>query len=275
VTAGPTGPGGAGTVTVVGLGPGDAGTCTPDVVERLRQATDLVGYGPYLALVAAAAPAGDGGRRHHASDNREEAARARLALDLAAEGRRVAVVSSGDPGVFAMAAAVMEQLDGHADRSGIGRWDRVSVEVLPGVSAAQAAAARAGAPLGHDFCVISLSDNLKPWQVVERRLDAAAAADFVIALYNPASRQRPWQLGRAVAVVLTHRDPGTPVVIGRDIARPGERVEVVRLSELADAAVDMRSVVIVGSSTTRCFTPATGPARVYTPRRYPAPVSPT
>jgi precorrin-3B C17-methyltransferase len=249
-------------LTIVGLGPGDAGTCTPDVAASLAAATDLVGYGPYLDMAAAL---GSGSARRHDSDNREEAARARLALDLAAEGRDVVVVSSGDPGIFAMAAAVMEQLDGGTP----GPWDDVDVRVLHGVTAAQAAAARVGAPLGHDFCVISLSDNLKPWEVVERRLAAAAGADFVIALYNPTSRHRPWQLGRAAEVLLAARSPDTPVVLGRDVGRPGERVDVVTLGALARSPVDMRTVVIVGSSTTRCVArPARGPY-VYTPRTYP------
>jgi cobalt-precorrin 5A hydrolase / precorrin-3B C17-methyltransferase len=258
-------------LTIVGIGPGDAGTCTPDVAAILAAATDLVGYGPYLDMAAGLmAGAGLGhdttSARRHDSDNREEAARARLALDLAAEGRDVVLVSSGDPGVFAMAAAVMERLDGAA----AGRWDGVDVLVLPGVTAAQAAAARVGAPLGHDFCVISLSDNLKPWEVVERRLEAAAAADFVVALYNPTSRHRPWQLARAAEILSAHRAPDTPVVLGRDIARPGERVDVVPLAVLARSPVDMRTVVIVGSSTTRCIGGPGGP-RVYTPRTYPSP----
>jgi precorrin-3B C17-methyltransferase len=254
-------------LTIVGIGPGDAGTCTPDVAASLAAATDLVGYGPYLDMAARLSGPGPGSAsaRRHDSDNREEAARARHALDLAAEGRDVVVVSSGDPGVFAMATAVMEQLDGERAE----RWDAVEVRVLPGVTAAQAAAARAGAPLGHDFCVISLSDNLKPWDVVERRLSAAAGADFVIALYNPASRHRPWQLARAAELLLAHRSPDTPVVLGRDIARPAERVEVVPLGALATAPVDMRTVVIVGSSTTRCITRPTGDPHVYTPRTYP------
>jgi precorrin-3B C17-methyltransferase len=280
----------AGVVSVVGIGPGDAGTCTPDVVDRVRRADDLVGYGPYLAMVAAAAgtavPGADPGPRPepeppasagppptvHASDNRQEADRARHALDLAAGGRRVAVVSSGDPGVFAMAAAVLEQLDADA-AAPAPRWSAVEVEVLPGVTAAQAAAARVGAPLGHDFCVVSLSDNLKPWTVVERRLDAAAGADFVIALYNPVSRHRPWQLGRAIEIVARHRRPATPVVLGRDVGRPGESVTVVPLAELPGAPVDMRTVVVVGSSTTRCVPRpgnGTGAPLVYTPRSYPS-----
>jgi precorrin-3B C17-methyltransferase len=262
----------SGTVTVVGLGPGAPASCTPEVVAALRIATDLVGYAPYLAmaegiLVASGPVAGTAPR--HASDNRQEADRARHALDLAAAGGRVAVVSSGDPGVFAMAAAVVEQLDVTPDAAT--RWAGVEVVVLPGVSAAQAAAARAGAPLGHDFCVISLSDNLKPWDVVERRLEAAAAADFVVALYNPTSRHRPWQLAQAAEVLLAHRSADVPVVLGRDVGRPAESVRVVRLDDLATADVDMRTVVIVGSSTTRTLTTPTGTTATYTPRTYPAP----
>ena len=264
-----------GTVTVVGLGPGGPPTCTPEVLAALRTATDLVGYAPYLAMadavLAASAPGPDAPALRHASDNRQEADRARHALDLAAAGRRVAVVSSGDPGVFAMAAAVVEQLDVTPDAAA--RWPGVEVVVLPGVSAAQAAAARAGAPLGHDFCVISLSDNLKPWDVVERRLAAAAGADFVVALYNPTSRHRPWQLARAAEVLLAHRSPDVPVVLGRDVGRPAESVRVVSLGDLAAADVDMRTVVIVGSSTTRTLVTPTGTTATYTPRTYPAPTS--
>ena len=277
----PPGPGRpAGRVTVVGIGPGDPATCTPEVRDALRQATDLVGYAPYVAMAdallatpdAGGDPPGDAGDEaavRHTSDNRQEADRARHALDLAARGRRVVVVSSGDPGVFAMATAVVEQLDvtpGVAER-----WAGVEVEVMPGVSAAQAAAARAGAPLGHDFCVVSLSDNLKPWATVERRLEAAAAADFVIALYNPVSRHRPWQLARAAELLAAHRAPATPVVLGRDVGRPAEAVRVVTLADLPIADVDMRTVVIVGSSTTRLTTTPTGRTLAYTPRHYPSP----
>jgi precorrin-3B C17-methyltransferase len=271
----------AGTLTVVGLGPGGPATCTPEVSAVLAAATDLVGYGPYLDMAAGVVP--DASARRHASDNREEADRARHALDLAAAGGRVVVVSSGDPGVFAMATAVLEQLDGPELDPGpgldpasggagpAGRWAGVEVVVLPGISAAQAAAARAGAPLGHDFCVISLSDNLKPWEVVERRLAAAAGVDFVIALYNPVSRHRPWQFGRAIELLAEHRAGSTPVVLGRDVGRPAESVTLVTLDELPAAPVDMRTVVIVGSSSTRWATTPTGARRAYTPRRYPAP----
>lgn len=261
----------AGTLTVVGLGPGGPATCTPEVTAALADATDLVGYGPYLDMAARLVATPDA--RRHASDNRDEADRARHALGLAAAGGRVVVVSSGDPGVFAMATAVFEQLDGprpDGHDGGAGPWAGVGVVVLPGISAAQAAAARAGAPLGHDFCVVSLSDNLKPWEVVEGRLAAAAAADFVIALYNPVSRHRPWQFGRAVELLAGHRAGSTPVVLGRDVGRPAESVTLVTLDELPAAPVDMRTVVIVGSSTTRWATTPTGERRAYTPRDYPA-----
>lgn len=222
-----------------------------------------MGYGPYLEMAGPPAAA----QRLHGSDNRVEAERAALALDLAAGGGRVAVVSSGDPGIFAMAAAVWEQLD-RPDAPAA--WDAVDVAVTAGVSAAQAAAAAAGAPLGHDFAVISLSDNLKPWAVVERRLGAVAGADLVVALYNPVSRHRPWQLGRALEVLGGHRAPATPVVLGRDVGRPGGTTRVLELGDLDPAAVDMRTVVIVGSSTTRLVRRPGRPPAAYTPRRYPA-----
>lgn len=259
----PPTPAPAGRLAVVGLGPGAAAWRTPEASERLAGATDLVGYAPYLDL---AGPLADHQARHD-FDNREEAARARFALDLAAAGRDVALVSSGDPGVFAMATAVIEELDHHG---GDGHWRGVEVTIVPGITAAQAAAARVGAPLGHDWCAISLSDVLKPWEVVERRLEAAAAADFVIALYNPISRHRPWQLGRALELLGAHRGAATPVVVARDVSRPGERVRVVGLGDVDPAEVDMRTVLVVGSSTTRTFEDGHGGTWAYTPRHYPA-----
>lgn len=273
MTPGADGPRGAsgprGRLAVIGLGPGAAGSCTPSTQHLLHQATDWVGYDTYLDL-AQAIVTPTRKQTLHRSDNREEAARAAFALDLAAEGRDVVVVSSGDPGVFAMAAAVMEQLEQETNPS---RWSATTVSVHPGISAAQAAAARAGAPLGHDFCVISLSDNLKPWSIIERRLDAAAAADFVIALYNARSQHRPAQFGEAVAVLRRHRADATPVVVARDVGRPGERVRVAGLVELADGPladdIDMRTVLIVGSSQTRVIDGADGRRWTYTPRSYP------
>lgn len=230
-----------GTLSVVGLGPGPACWLVPEATEVLAAASDLVGYAPYLDRV----PARDGQRRH-ASDNRVEIDRARHAFALAAEGRRVAVVSGGDPGIFAMAAAVFEALE-----SGDPAWTAIPLGVVPGVSAMQAAAARLGAPLGHDFCVMSLSDNLKPWDVVERRLRAAADGDFVIALYNPASRARPDRLADAFSLLRNLKNPATPVAFARAIGRPDEAMRVTTLA-LADAALaDMSTLVLIGSSETR------------------------
>ena len=248
----------AGTVAVVGLGPGDSDWMTPQSRRELACATDLIGYGRYLDRV----PTRDGQHRH-VSDNADEPARARLACALAEQGRAVAVVSSGDPGVFAMATAVLEEAK---------QWPGVQVRVIPAMTAAQAVASRVGAPLGHDYAVISLSDRLKPWDVIAARLQAAAAADLVLAIYNPASKTRTWQVGAMRDVLLAHRDPGTPVVIGRSVsgAEPGpnEDVRVVRLADLDHADLDMRCLLIVGSSQTQWYSGDSGD-RVFTPRRYP------
>lgn len=252
---------------MVGLGPGRADWCTPAVAARLASATEIVGYSPYVDhadRIIAAMQGGPSRATRHRSDNRVEADRARLALDLAAHGAadvHVVVVSSGDPGVFAMASAVLEQLDAEPDR-----WREVEVDIEPGITAAQAVASRVGAPLGHDFCVISLSDVLKPWETIERRLDAAAAADFVVAMYNPRSRQRPHQFADAMAVLARHRDPATPVVLGRNVGRDTEEVVVVDLASVDPETVDMSTVVVVGSSATRVLDRPTG-CSVYTPRR--------
>jgi precorrin-2 C20-methyltransferase / precorrin-3B C17-methyltransferase len=244
-------------VTVVGLGPGDPGWLTPESAAAIAAATDLVGYRAYLARIPVRP-----GQQRHASGNTVEAERAALALDLAAAGKRVAVVSSGDPGVFAMATAVLEQAAAGGDQ-----WDGVPVTVLPGVTAAQAVAARAGAPLGHDYCVISLSDRLKPWPVIADRVEHAAAADLVLALYNPASRSRTWQLAAVAELLLRYRGPGTPVVVGRAVGRPGEQLQVITLAELGSASVDMSTLVIVGSSATR-WLERDGRRVVFTPRHY-------
>jgi precorrin-2 C20-methyltransferase/precorrin-3B C17-methyltransferase len=243
-----------GSVAVVGLGPGDTDWMTPQSRRELAAATDLIGYGPYLDRVGTR-----DGQHRHASDNTDEPARARLACTLAQQGRAVAVVSSGDPGVFAMATAVLEEAK---------QWPGVQVRVIPAMTAAQAVASRVGAPLGHDYAVISLSDRLKPWDVVERRLTAAAQADLVLAIYNPASKTRTWQVGAMRELLLAHRDPGTPVVIGRDVSGPREEVKVVRLADLDAADVDMRCLLIVGSSQTQWYSEDSGD-RVFTPRRYP------
>lgn len=250
-----------GSIAVVGLGPAGPQWLTPEAQAELATAEELVGYGPYLARVPERA-----GQRRHASDNRVEAERARHALELAAGGARVAVVSSGDPGIFAMASAVLEQVE-----AGNGRFADVEVRVVPGLSAMQAAAARVGAPLGHDFCAISLSDQLKPWEAVERRLEAAGAADLVLALYNPASRTRREHLPRVRELLLRHRAPETPVVVARAVGAPEEAVTVTTLGTLDLDAIDMRTLLIVGSSQTRTLASADGaPPRVYTPRSYPA-----
>ena len=213
-----------GRLAIVGLGPGAPELITPLASETLAAATDLVGYAPYLARVPERP-----GQRRHASDNREELARAKQALDLAAAGKSVAVVSSGDPGVFAMASAVFEAIE-----TGKPAWRDIEVTVVPGVSAMLAAAARIGAPLGHDFCVISLSDNLKPWDLVLKRLEAAASGDFIIVLYNPASKARPWQLGDALRLIARHRASSTPVIFAHAVSRPDERIDITTLAD-ADA----------------------------------------
>ena len=254
--AGPSG----GALTVVGLGPAGPDWLTPEARAALAQAGELVGYGPYLDRVPERL-----GQIRHASDNRAEADRARHALELASGGAHVAVVSSGDPGIFAMATAVLEAVDDDVERFGA-----VDVRIVPGLSAMQAAAARVGAPLGHDFCVISLSDQLKPWTAIERRLDAAGEADLALALYNPASKTRREQLERARDVLLRHRAPATPVVVARAVGAPEESVTVTTLGDLPVEAVDMRTLLIVGSSTTRVIDTGDGSPRVYTPRRYPA-----
>lgn len=243
----------AGSVTVVGLGPGDMDWMTPQTRRELAAATDLIGYGGYLDRV----PARDGQQRHP-SDNRDEPERARLACALAEQGRAVAVVSSGDPGVFAMATAVLEEAK---------EWPGVQVRVIPAMTAAQAVASRVGAPLGHDYAVISLSDRLKPWEVISTRLQAAAAADLVLAIYNPASKTRTWQVGAMRDILLAHREPGTPVVIGRNVSGADEDVRVVRLADLNPGEIDMRCLLIVGSSQTQWYS-HDSTDRVFTPRRY-------
>ena len=245
-----------GRLAIVGLGPGAAELITPLAAEMLADATDLVGYAPYLGRVPERA-----GQRRHASDNREELARARQALDLAASGKSVAVVSSGDPGVFAMASAVFEAIE-----TGKREWSDIEVTVVPGVSAMLTAAARAGAPLGHDFCVLSLSDNLKPWDLVVKRLEAAASGDFIIVLYNPASKARPWQLGEAFRLVARHRAGWTPVIFAHAVSQADERVDITTLADADPAKADMRTLIIIGSSATRLVAGGKGRRFVYTPR---------
>ncbi len=249
-----------GRLAVIGLGPGAAELMVPAVKAELARCTDVLGYETYVRM---AGPFRDD-QVQHCTDNREEMQRARHAFELAAQGRSVVVVSSGDPGVFAMAAAVIEALHESSDPA----WHQVDLEILPGVSASLATAAQAGAPLGHDFCVMSLSDNLKPWSIIEKRLDLASQADLALAFYNPISRSRPWQLGRALEIVALHRTPETPVVLGRDIGRPGQTLRVTTLGQLTPQQVDMRTMVLIGSSTTCAFPRAGGGEWVYTPRWY-------
>ena len=249
-----------GRLAVIGLGPGAAELMVPAVKAELARANDVLGYETYVRM---AGPFRDD-QVMHCTDNREEMQRARHAFELAAQGRSVVVVTSGDPGVFAMAAAVLEALHESTDP----QWHSVDLEMLPGVSASLATAAQAGAPLGHDFCVMSLSDNLKPWSIIEKRLDLASEADLALAFYNPISRSRPWQLGVALEIVRRHRTPQTPVVLGRDIGRPGQTLRVTTLGELTPDQVDMRTMVLVGSSTTCTFPRVDGTQWVYTPRWY-------
>jgi precorrin-3B C17-methyltransferase len=246
----------SGRLAVVGLGPGDVRWLTPEADAALAAADALFGYGPYLDR----APVRDGQSRHP-SDNREEALRARAALETAAAGTNVALVSGGDPGVFAMAATVCEQIE-----SGPAAWRGLDVEIVPGITAMLAVAARVGAPLGHDFCALSLSDNLKPWPVIERRLDAAAQAGFVIALYNPISRARPWQLTAAFERLRRYLPATTPTVFGRAVGRADEKIAVTTLQAADPAGADMATLIIVGSAETR-LVPRPGHAPlVYTPR---------
>lgn len=247
----------SGTLAVVGLGPGPAGWLLPEAADVLAGATDLVGYIPYVARVPERP-----GLARHASDNRVETERARHAFALALAGRRVAVVSGGDPGVFAMAAAVVEALDAEP------AFRAVPLRIVPGLSAMMAAAARLGAPLGHDFCAISLSDNLKPWGVVLRRLTAAAEGDFVVALYNPASKARPARLGEAFAHLRGCRGAATPVAFARAVGRPDERIHLTTLGEADSGLVDMATLVVVGSSETRWVEGQGGRRWMLTPRSY-------
>jgi precorrin-2 C20-methyltransferase / precorrin-3B C17-methyltransferase len=248
----------AGRVDVVGLGPAGRDWLTPQAMAVLAAADDIVGYAPYVDRVPR-----NPRQQRHGSDNRAEAQRAEFALDLALRGRRVAVVSSGDPGVFAMASVVLEAAASHE------RFADVPVDVVPGITAAQAVASQAGAPLGHDYVVLSLSDRLKPWEVIAKRLTAAAAGDFAIAIYNPASRSRRRQLADARELLLAHRDPGTPVVVGRAVGTPDQQVTVTTLGDLDPDQVDMQCLLIIGSSQTRILRGGTRAGRVVTPRRYP------
>ncbi|MEQ6433488.1 precorrin-3B C(17)-methyltransferase [Comamonas sp. w2-DMI] len=254
-----------GRLTIAGLGPGALSQVTSEAAGALRQASDVIGYLPYVERARALLQAQGGAPPSigfHASDNRVELERARLALELAAQGRQVVVVSSGDPGVFAMASAVFEAME-RATPQQAAAWHALDVQVLPGITAMLAAAARAGAPLGHDFCCINLSDNLKPWPVIARRVQLAAEADFAMAFYNPRSRSRPEGFVRLLQLLRSHCEPQRLLVFARAVSTPQESLQVCSLQDAHPDMADMRTVVLVGSSTTRRVGPW-----VYTPRSY-------
>ncbi len=245
----------SGWLRIAGLGPGAEALVTPEVRAALAEATDVVGYVPYVARVAPRE-----GLALHPSDNRVETDRAGHALRLAEGGARVVVVSSGDPGVFAMASAVFEAVE-----AGPAKWASLDIRVLPGITAMLAAAAAAGAPLGHDFCAINLSDNLKPWALIERRLRLAAEADFAMAFYNPRSASRPEGFARALTVLRDACGDARPVIFARNVSLPDQTIRVVPLTEAEPGMADMRTLVIVGSSATRLIA-RDGAPFVYTPR---------
>jgi precorrin-3B C17-methyltransferase len=247
-----------GWLAIAGLGPGDPNLVTPEVTAALADATDVIGYIPYVARVAPR-----DGLTLHPTDNRVELDRATHALQLAAQGRRVVVVSSGDPGVFAMAAAVFEALE-----AGPPKWRDLDIRVLPGITAMLAASACAGAPLGHDFCAINLSDNLKPWPLIERRVRLAAEADFAIAFYNPRSKARPDALIRVFEILRDTCRDDRPVLFARAVSTPEETLRILPLTEARADMADMRTMIIIGSSLTRIIDRPAGPI-LYTPRSAP------
>ena len=254
----------AATLYLVGAGPGDPELVVPRARAAIAASSDVVAYGPYLDLLGDAC---DGKTRHELPLG-EEIGRARLALDLAAEGKVTALVSSGDIGIYAMAALVFELLDRcQQDEPGNPDWQKVEIEVVPGISAMQAAASRCGAILGHDFCTISLSNLLTSWETIVKRLHAAGTGDFVVSFYNPRSKQRDWQIEAARDILLEYRPPQTPVILGRQLTRPDEQFRIVELGELKADDVDMFTLVSVGNRESRRFATAKR-EWVYTPRGY-------
>ena len=250
----------SGTLTIAGLGPGSEAMVTPEVQTALARATDVIGYIPYVARVPDRP-----GLTKHASDNRVEIDRSNHALQLAAEGKQVVVVSSGDPGVFAMASAVFEALE-----AGPQAWRAIDITVLPGITAMLAAAAAAGAPLGHDFCAINLSDNLKPWDLIGKRLSLAVEADFAIALYNPRSKSRPEGFARTLDLLRSKCEPSRLITFARAVSTPDQALNTVPLCDATPEMADMRTVVLIGSSATRAIARDGQPPIIYTPRSVPA-----
>ncbi len=246
----------SGRLVIIGTGPGNPSQTTPEALDAIAASDMCFGYGPYLDRLSLRPD-----QQRQASDNREELDRSKAALNAAASGAKVCVVSGGDPGVFAMAAAICEAVE-----AGPETWRRLDIKVLPGVTAMLAVAARAGAPLGHDFCAISLSDNLKPWELIERRLRAVAEAGLVIALYNPISKARPWQLATAFKILREVLPVSTPVIFGRAIGRPDEHFAVVSLGEADKQNADMATCVIIGSAETRVIDRPGMDPLVYSPR---------
>lgn len=245
-----------GSLTVVGLGPGSPDQITPEALSAVASATDFFGYFPYIDRLNLRPD-----QRRHASDNREELARAKAAIDMAARGGKVCVVSGGDPGVFAMAAAVCEAID-----EGPAAWRDIDLSIVPGVTAMLAVAAKAGAPLGHDFCAISLSNNLKPWAIIEKRLVAAATAGFVMAFYNPISKARPHQLDEAFDILRANLPGTVPVIFGRAAGRPDEAIRIVPLADAKGDMADMATCVIVGTAETKLIERTGNRPIVYSPR---------
>lgn len=246
----------SGSLIIAGLGPGSEGMITPQVQSALAQATDIIGYIPYVARIPDRA-----GLTKHASDNRVEIDRSNHALTLASAGKNVVVVSSGDPGVFAMASAVFEALE-----AGPTTWRALDIQVLPGITAMLAAAAAAGAPLGHDFCAINLSDNLKPWPLIEKRLRLAVEADFAIALYNPRSKSRPEGFVRTLDLLREHCEPSRLITFARAVSTPDQTLTTVTLKEAMPEMADMRTLVLIGSTTTRAIARTGRTPLIYTPR---------
>lgn len=240
---------------IIGSGPGDLAYLTPAGHKAIATCSDLVGHGMFLKLLGELAT----GKELHKPPMGEEITRARLALDLAASGRTTALISSGDAGIYAMATVVFELLDHQPQPA----WQNIDIEVIPGVSAMQATAARVGAPIAHDFCAISLSDLLTPWEVIEKRIHAAAQGDFVIAFYNAVSKHRTWQLSKAKQILLHHRSPETPTIVAFNVTRPGESITTTKLGQLNPESLNMLTLVLVGNRETRCVG-----KWVYTPRGY-------